>query len=661
MKNRIILLGFLFSLVVSKSVIAQLSQIPPNICKEIKPNGWVYFYENTLNSGQLTSAYSFCFFPQGSHSQWEKEKEWDDNQINFHHILYQQTCYGIEVEGCQFTEHSRQSGKVVYAHGKICSQIHTKYSTETIDENVAMKSVLQYYNNSLFAWEDTNFENQIKFDSGDSTMTYYPTGELVFTFNDDYATIQYDMNPNDFRMAWKFDIVSLAPNFHRTVYVDAITGNVFKEIDNYAYDGSANIPYNGLVVLDTRNTGFPFPKNILHTNNGSVEVHTKINKHPAIPWSLKSEVKHEAPNWGVDSVDATAPHWAVTETWKYFNDKFARDGLDGNGGTVRVFAKTLTNSMAGAYYDHGIPGLDKIYVTYDEDTIYYGEISVLAHEYTHGINYREGKLAATNEQGALGESFSDIFGFLVKYYVTGVVDWEVGVPVAAPKNRRNLQNPAVLGYHINYSSGSGVEVIGQPDTYLGNGWFPYNLYGNDAGGVHINCGVQNHWFYMLSVGESSTNDLGNSYIAHGIGIEKAAKVTYYNLINNMQKLSTHFDAMEGSVAYAKEEWGECSFEHIETQDAWYAAGVGTWSSCEGAGVNEINNDFRLYPNPTTSELTIDFGSIGNKTIKIYSLEGKVLLNINSINNSIFKMDVSNFSEGVYIININGRYAKFVKR
>lgn len=62
---------------------------------------------------------------------------------------------------------------------------------------------------------------------------------------------------------------------------------------------------------------------------------------------------------------------------------------------------------------------------------------------------------------------------------------------------------------------------GQPDTYQGANWHTANT---DHGGVHTNSGVLNHWFYLLSVGGSGTNDLGNSYAIQGIGIDKAAKL-----------------------------------------------------------------------------------------------------------------------------------------
>jgi Zn-dependent metalloprotease len=45
-------------------------------------------------------------------------------------------------------------------------------------------------------------------------------------------------------------------------------------------------------------------------------------------------------------------------------------------------------------------------------------------------------------------------------------------------------------------------------------------------GVHTNSGVLNHWFYILTIGKSGTNDIGNSYNVTGINIDKAAKIAY---------------------------------------------------------------------------------------------------------------------------------------
>jgi Zn-dependent metalloprotease len=54
---------------------------------------------------------------------------------------------------------------------------------------------------------------------------------------------------------------------------------------------------------------------------------------------------------------------------------------------------------------------------------------------------------------------------------------------------------------------------GQPDTYGG-----HKLKTIECGtphkqmttAVHTNSGVLNHWFYILTIGKSGTNDIGNS-------------------------------------------------------------------------------------------------------------------------------------------------------
>jgi hypothetical protein len=42
----------------------------------------------------------------------------------------------------------------------------------------------------------------------------------------------------------------------------------------------------------------------------------------------------------------------------------------------------------------------------------------------------------------------------------------------------------------------------------------------------IQTAVLNHWFYILTIGKTGTNDIGNSYNVTGINIDKAAKIAY---------------------------------------------------------------------------------------------------------------------------------------
>ncbi|HAV53400.1 MAG TPA: peptidase M4 thermolysin, partial [Aequorivita sp.] len=80
--------------------------------------------------------------------------------------------------------------------------------------------------------------------------------------------------------------------------------------------------------------------------------------------------------------------------------------------------------------------------------------------------------------------------------------------------------------------------------YLGTNWYSGS---GDNGGVHINSGVQNFWFYVLSVGKSGTNDLGNSYNVTGIGMDKAAAIAYRNLTVYLNSNSQYSDARNGAI------------------------------------------------------------------------------------------------------------------
>jgi Zn-dependent metalloprotease len=57
------------------------------------------------------------------------------------------------------------------------------------------------------------------------------------------------------------------------------------------------------------------------------------------------------------------------------------------------------------------------------------------------------------------------------------------------------------------------------DTYGG-------LYFNNGDVVHYDSGIQNYWFYLLSMGGSGTNDLGNNFIVNGIGLADANAIAF---------------------------------------------------------------------------------------------------------------------------------------
>jgi Zn-dependent metalloprotease len=142
------------------------------------------------------------------------------------------------------------------------------------------------------------------------------------------------------------------------------------------------------------------------------------------------------------------------------------------------------------------------------------EPSSVAHEYSHVIIHYTSVLKYQFETGALNESFADIMGISIQALMldNGSTDWIMNNSIPNQTKRyRSMSNPKNFGIHFsgnfdpnNYNFP--IYDLGQPYTYLGDYWCncPDSV---DAGGVHLNSGVQNKWFYLLANGGNGTNDL----------------------------------------------------------------------------------------------------------------------------------------------------------
>ena len=178
---------------------------------------------------------------------------------------------------------------------------------------------------------------------------------------------------------------------------------------------------------------------------------------------------------------------------------------------------------------------------------------------SHGVTEYTANLVYSYESGALNESFSDVFGESIENFAQGNNDWLMGDAIGAGGSGgalRSMSNP---------------NAYNQPDTYQGSYWYSGSA---DSGGVHTNSGVQNFWFYLLSVGGNGTNDNGDSYNVSAIGMDTAASIAYRNLSVYLNSNSQYDDARAGAIQAAIDLYGAGSDEEIAVTNAWYAVGVG---------------------------------------------------------------------------------------
>lgn len=246
-------------------------------------------------------------------------------------------------------------------------------------------------------------------------------------------------------------------------------------------------------------------------------------------------------------------HWATEATYDYYLTKHSRNSYDNNGGRIISYAhfdENLNNAFGGGGY----------MLFGDGDGLNCNplvSVDIVSHEFTHSVTQFSADLIYAYESGALNESFSDIFGTAVEFFVDGSnANWLIGADFAlVPFYIRSMSNP-------NDSEA--------PDTYLGNYWWTDP---GDNGGVHTNSGVQNFWFYLLSEGGSGVNDNGDAYSVTGIGIEEAAQIAYRNLTVYLMPSSKYSDARLGSLNSAIDLFGVNSPQYQAVMDSWYAVGV----------------------------------------------------------------------------------------
>jgi Zn-dependent metalloprotease len=349
----------------------------------------------------------------------------------------------------------------------------------------------------------------------------------------------------------------------------------------------------------------------------------------------------------------SSTHFHVTNSWDYFRNTFGRLGPNGQGTEVRVYTQigeinAYYSAIGGDYLKFGISPTNSDLGM---------EPSIVGHEFTHGvINYTAG-LVYEYESGALNESYSDIFGTVIQAQTldNGYTDWLLGNWFPNTSTfLRSFINPASYGKHWNGtfdSNGNPNLVLGQPFAYQGQYWCgcPYNV---DFGGVHINSGVQNRWFAALTDGTGFFS---------GIGMTKAARISYYALTNILMNSAQYSDSKEATITAAKILYGECSAEHKATVSAWNHVGIFASYNCTLGLVEFDKEDIELYPNPTSSIITIKLPANLNQPMTIFDVNGKLVKQVESTNQLNFHVDLSSLDKGVYLAHFLIEGQDLVKR
>lgn len=107
------------------------------------------------------------------------------------------------------------------------------------------------------------------------------------------------------------------------------------------------------------------------------------------------------------------------------------------------------------------------------------------------------------------------------------------------------------------------------DTYGGSQY-------NASYDPYVLSGVLSHWFYVLTLGETGTNDIGSSYAVSGVGLNKSEEIIAEAVFNNYLDGTTSYPQVRTAMINAAAAlYCQNSPEVKAVTDAWYAVGVGS--------------------------------------------------------------------------------------
>ena len=223
---------------------------------------------------------------------------------------------------------------------------------------------------------------------------------------------------------------------------------------------------------------------------------------------------------------ADAAYDALGIVRAFYRQVVGRESIDNQGMTI------IGNVNFGLAYDNAFwDGAEMVFGNGDNVVFkdFTGDLDVPGHELTHGVTQFSCGLGYTPDQvGALNEALSDIAGSAIDAWHNnkdaGSHDWLIGEGIMADQ---------LAGEAIRNMAYPGTAY---DDPILGVDPQPLDMSGyTEPGDPHLNSGIINRWFYLVS---------------QDLGINEAFLVVYYAM-QNLTPTSNFVDFVEACSATAR--------------------------------------------------------------------------------------------------------------
>ena len=212
-----------------------------------------------------------------------------------------------------------------------------------------------------------------------------------------------------------------------------------------------------------------------------------------------------------------------------------------------------------------------------------------------------------------------------------------------------------------------------PDNLLKIGSFIYSVNNKDWTGASISKialdGTSNSTVNLATASTGcGTSALRDDKLVYQISMETTLNEFDINMMNNVGPISGHTtnyyelaqEPVSGNLyasetdyfSYGKVHLFDAQNNEVSNFDAGVSPGTVVFDVRSSAGVSEIKESISIYPNPTVDELHV----VKEGVKRIFDLTGKLLFQ--SAENIL---NVSDLNQGMYVLEVNGAKAHFIKK
>jgi bacillolysin/neutral peptidase B len=246
-------------------------------------------------------------------------------------------------------------------------------------------------------------------------------------------------------------------------------------------------------------------------------------------------IVNQTPGWGTARPEAVSAHVNAGRVFDFYSGVLKRDGIDDKGMDL--------NSIVNCTYKADEPPPQWHNAVWWNNAMWYGQardaggklqsfsrfLDIIAHELTHGVTETTSNLVYKNQSGALNESFSDIFGIIIRNWFEVGADsdvskwkWELGPGLGTNGlPLRDLSDPTRTGDPAHMDS--------------------YVVTTDDSGGVHTNSNIHNKAAYNV-LNARDTN--GPIFTAREVAL------LYYVALTRLSSLAGFKDTLNELLAVA---------------------------------------------------------------------------------------------------------------